>query len=1084
MIKNCFGLRKKYKEHTSQIRVNKKINRSCINNDVPELSHQENNNYFYNTKISRLILQEAPNHNIQNVYQQPSQINKNISIKYDVLQGKVNNFFYQNKINQNFYHKNSSFQNLPIDRIKLNNDDYIPKDINAITYINFDNISNNDNFNDVFDNNNNKTEGKIISKSLRITANGTKNQEINEKMNIRQNSINNYYIKNNKNQYNSPENTFFQTGRINIKNKFKSPKININQNNEENAFKTISYKSKQNFYKKKNDMNEITKNKKAQNSSIIKEYLVDKKIKNLNSQEKLVNQNSFIYYKNSPLNSNSIEINKRSNEKKGLKIKNKIRSFKIYDSDNDFLNKKLEKFCEILEEIYFISFKSSYNYFLQNLKLFIKDRNISRTLILRRFDDVKKHKKIKENNEIMGINIVNYNKFKDIIYNNKYKKKSFANSFEETNKSTSPSKFKELQNNLTKSMMKIDNDQYIKMFNNIFKGDKNDIKRFPSPCNDRFDTKINDNSFQHFYGNIFEKDKSYNKYNTSTTSNNLFQRAHNKMNNLKISTEIGPHNKYLINDNNKTINHNQSCEIITDKEIYFNPRWTNNGKREEITNKIIKIRKNSCLNHKKYIKNMNSDINLSERKKESNQNTSNDLRNILYSKPLNKKAKENSRIKEKNRNIIRIENNQKNNSNSKLYSKNNPINFNRILNSPENEIDVSNYIDLQKIIIKNVKTIDKRLFVVIKYIPFRDNNKWASNNKFQNKNLFVINTDTIEIINNRIIKRKSVSEFDNYNDFQYNKFSINRYSHDSEKEDLNCEDINEIETINKKYYNKYIIINDKTKNATKYLVSLLHNINNDNVKQVLYSFFKNLRKIKRNSLIYTMKYGNKNHYIRLSKKPNQNYLNENILQTESSNITRNKNEENLNNLVYNNSQDILFNSNLINQNSKINDNVLSKKFRNSLAENKNKKIENRINLEKQNDKFQKKFDEKNKEKIEEKKLAKLGKLFNNLNKENNIINTIKEQFLDWANKNEIRFTTNINSDIENKAVNKKTKEYQVKTFDRKYLSIKQNLIFNKDINNDEKEFEDKLNNFKIKLILFSLDSNVKINNKKKGKLKQ
>ena len=87
MIKNCFGLRKKYKEHTSQIRVNKKINRSSINNDVPELSHQENNNYFYNTKISRLILQEAPNHNIQNVYQQPSQINKNISIKYDVLQG-------------------------------------------------------------------------------------------------------------------------------------------------------------------------------------------------------------------------------------------------------------------------------------------------------------------------------------------------------------------------------------------------------------------------------------------------------------------------------------------------------------------------------------------------------------------------------------------------------------------------------------------------------------------------------------------------------------------------------------------------------------------------------------------------------------------------------------------------------------------------------------------------------------------------------------------------------------------------------------------------------------------------------------
>ena len=1055
MIKNCFGLRKKYKENTSQIRVNKKINRSSVNNNSPELSHQENNNYFYNTKISRLILQGAPNNNFQNLYQQPSEINKSISIKYELPQGKVNNFFYQNKNNENFYHKNSSFQNLPIDRMKLNNDDYINKDINEITYINFNNNSNNDNFNDVFLNS--KTEGKIISKSLRITANGKKKHEINEKMNIKQNPVNNYYIKNEQIQNNYPENIFFQTGKINIKNKFKSPKINLNQNKEDSSFKTISYKSKQGFYKRKKDMDIITKNKKNINSSMIQEHYADKKNKNLNSQEKLSNPDSYIYYKNSPYYNNSLEINKRNNQKKGIKIKKKIRSFKIYDNNSNLLNKKLEKFCEILEEIYFISFKSSYNYFIQNLNLFIKNRNISRTLILRRFDDVKKNKKIKTNNDIKSINILNYNKNKDIIYNNKYKTKSIANSFEEINQSTSPSKFKELQNNLTKSMMKIDNDQYIKIFNNLFKNDNN-IKSFLNHLNDRLDTKINGNSFQHSLGNVFENDKSYNKYNTSTNSGILFQKINNKMNNLKISTEIGPHNKYLLKDNNKTINHNQSCEIITDKEIYFNPRWTNNGKRDQI-NKIIKIRKNSCLNNKKYIKNMNSDVNLSERRIENNQSTTNDLRNILYSKPLNKRSKENSRIKEKNQRINMNEINQKNNSISSNYFKNNPIN--RSMNNPEKEIDASNYIDLQKIIIKNVKTNDKRLFVMIKYIPLLNDINWV-NKKFINRNLIVINTDSIEIINNIRIKNNLVSKFDNCNDFRYNKFSSNRYSKDSDKED-----INEIETINKKYYNKYIIINNNTKNATKYLVSLLQNINNDSIKQVLYSFIKNLRKIKRNSLISAMKYGNKNYFIRLSKKPNQNYLNENFLQTESSNITRNKNDDNFNNLVYNNSHDILFNSNLIIQNSEINHNVLSKKFKNKLTENKNKIYENRINMNKENDKFENTFEEKNKEKIEKKKLAKLGKLFNNLNKENNIINTIKEQFLDWANKNEIQFTSK-NLDTKNEGNNKKTKEYQVKTFDQKYL-------FNKGINNDEKEFEKKVNNFKIKLIIFSLDAN----NKKK-----
>ena len=94
--------------------------------------------------------------------------------------------------------------------------------------------------------------------------------------------------------------------------------------------------------------------------------------------------------------------------------------------------------------------------------------------------------------------------------------------------------------------------------------------------------------------------------------------------------------------------------------------------------------------------------------------------------------------------------------------------------------------------------------------------------------------------------------------------------------------------------------------------------------------------------------------------------------------------------------------------------------------------------------------ENDKEKIEKKKLDKLGKLFNHLNKENNIINIIKEQFLDWTNKNDIRFDTNLNNDFE------KSKKYNIKYLDNEY-------IHKDDSKNIENETEDKINKFRYNL---------------------
>ena len=99
----------------------------------------------------------------------------------------------------------------------------------------------------------------------------------------------------------------------------------------------------------------------------------------------------------------------------------------------------------------------------------------------------------------------------------------------------------------------------------------------------------------------------------------------------------------------------------------------------------------------------------------------------------------------------------------------------------------------------------------------------------------------------------------------------------------------------------------------------------------------------------------------------------------------------------------------------------------------------------------------NKEQLKKIKLEKLGKLFKNLEKENSIINTIKEQFLDWTNKNilDIKQDKNINK-----------KEYNLRTFD-----INNNNFTKLDKrNNLEDKYDQIINNFRCNIISFAFRS--------------
>ena len=389
----------------------------------PELSHQENN-YFYNTKINRLILQEAPNNSIQNIYHNPTHANKSPSIGYHILQGNIDNF-QSKEVNEDFFNRNTSYQNLPMDMMKLkSNEDYDNKDINRDSYINFKNNSNNVNYDSI--NYNDKTDNIKLSNSLKVN-NEHNNQDFNKKHNIEQDIKYNYYIKNHKIPGLSPENNNYKTRKDNIKYKFNYPRMLLSQDKEiNNEFNPKLYMSKQEFYKKKNNININNKDK----ISPVK-----------NSSPDL---SGYIYLKHNQKNINLNDVKKRNNPIKGFITSKLNRNNKIYD--NNILNNKLEKFCEILEEIYFLSFKTDYNYFINNIKLYNKNKNMSKVLILRRYDDLKKHKEKKGNKSMLDIDIENNEKYKDILFY-KRNKKNIIKSYDDNNKSLTPSKFKKSENN-------------------------------------------------------------------------------------------------------------------------------------------------------------------------------------------------------------------------------------------------------------------------------------------------------------------------------------------------------------------------------------------------------------------------------------------------------------------------------------------------------------------------------------------------------------------------------------------------------------------------------------------------------------
>ena len=900
----------------------------------------ENNNAFIDL-MSYKNINNNYFYNIQNNYEK----NDNKEIKKNIL-GK-NNIFLNNFTSINSSKKNEiNCKKIPLKNDKVGNYQIKSPGSSKTQKISF-----------------NKFENKI-NKSPEISGNKKiKNDFDKNSKNKFSNVIkNNKKFSNNNNKENNIENNN-KKKIINVNTNNKKNKLNNNENGntKRNLINNINI---YNSFPKKNTTNNI-------NEKNISKYKLNNNETNAKINHKNTKNKMYYYY-------NQIkEIPKKTN-------------FKKY---NSLMNNKLKKFCDILEQLFYISFKNNFKNFIKKMIEYIDYNNSKRALIIRRFESVKKinNNNLKNNNNLnlnnSFSNTNNYNNYRRIKMNSLINEKIFQNKLKK-----SPSKFLELQDNIQSSMMQINQDNYIQMFNELFMKERENSlnKKCRSPLverNIKDSFNINDN----------DENSAYDKYKTNT-NNELFyfpKKNNYKSSNIKINLEENYINN--INSNKNAFIGNIFDDDNINDQLKYNFSIDDNLKRDYSNVKLIDESDRKYFNKKM----------------------------LLYSKPILKKTTNN--IPNNNLNMINFENSGRNNCTNSMRNviSSSSKNFSSYKKHSDNQSKIIELNNIKKIgenkkeykkneiIVKNVHTKDKRLNVFIKYIKIQN----YKAKKCYKEKLVNIHTESISIFSKYSEKVKIYNLRNN----NLNDININNSNRD-------IEDTNQQETIINNSYE-----DENTKII--FLINFLQNILNDNKKTILYNFFKNLKKIKTNCILQNSinskgKYkSNKFKEKKIDRKKIielPKYSNNNFTKIKPSiNIARNKEEDEEKYLEVNiikSGQDL---SKKINHNKNEISSILYNKSFNNLFDKNSKKFEEKINV---NDKDNSIDETIKKEQLKKIKLAKLGKLFKNLEQENNLINTIKEQFLDWTNKQNIHLKKDKNKEniIKQDDLDKKIYEFRNK----------------------------------------------------------
>mgnify|MGYP007101911169 CR=1 FL=1 len=496
-------------------------NNTTTYNNIRNRHNPFNMNNFQkknNTNINNNENEKETNNNSQNLNNYPVRSLKNIIPKNNIVNSNafIDLMSYKNINNNYFYNIQNNFEKNDTKEIKKN-----LLGNNNIFLSNFTSINSSKKLetnckkiplkNDKIGNyqikspgssnshkiNFNKIENKI-NKSPEIS--GNKKIKYNFNKNIKNKFSN--AIKNNKELYidnNKENNNKKKIINVNTNNKKNKLNNNDNRNTKRNVINNIKI---YNSFPKKNTTNNI--NEKNINKEKISNNETHLKINQKN------NKNKINYYYNQ-----LGEIPKKTNNKKF----------------NSSMNYKLKKFCDILEQLFYVSFKNNFNNFIKKIKEYNEHNNSNRALIIRRFESVKKL----NNNNLNNINNLNnsfcnasnYNNYRKIKMNSMINEKLFQNKLKK-----SPSKFLELQDNIQSSMMQKNQDNYIQMFNELFMKERENSlnKRCRSPLIER---NIKDS----FNINDISENSAYDKYKVKTNTSNEFlyfpKKNNNKCSNIK-----------------------------------------------------------------------------------------------------------------------------------------------------------------------------------------------------------------------------------------------------------------------------------------------------------------------------------------------------------------------------------------------------------------------------------------------------------------------------------------------------------------------------------------------------------------------
>ena len=1102
---------------------------------------------------------------------------QNSKIFQGLSQKKINNDFFfeiKNNINNDMQNvrttRNIDLNNLNgFKKIPFKKDNVGKYQIKSPGIYNSKKINNNDKIKKI------EIEKKSEFKSPEmIGKNRNKNLSLKNSKNVKLNNISTenkseigFYKKNNEISVNNAlnfNNSIVQNRHI-LNNSLKVNKVNNN----------ISQ-----YNLKNNNINQYTI-KNNNNNLYLKSMIRDNLL--TDDEQKINTTQNEIYIKINPRKSTLVNKKTKNNkDKESLNIKN-ISGIKILNNnkkiDYEQIKNNIERSCDILEQFYYNSFKNCFIFFIRNMSSYGYQKNSNRSDVLKRITGGKKSNN-QSNNLNHNISKTNLDTY---LNNNKNINKEIN---DPRKKNKSPDKFVELQKNIMPSMMKINQDNYIEMFNEIFNKQNQSFidKKCRSPIIEKRKLGENNNILNDSFNldNSNNKEKEYNKYKTNTNVNLYFP----KMNNLNLNNNLVYKNKKNdsnINKNNVSFQKSnfRPSLSIDNKKQFLNDNSNsktnkyNNIKQYQDKNKKENVKEDNIYNDSKifqnqkykiedaheqfFIYNNNGGENSDQNEYDKMVNTETHKNHILYSKPVLKKSI--SKIADNNKksnniNIINLKNDRNNkqfDNKINIFHSQNLIHVNQNLSQnppPHNTNQKSIFDNLNykeeiknlikenqkycEIIIKNVSTKDKRLNVFIKYIDLGNTSKKQNKNNI-NKKLIYYHIDSFSLIshakryNNRSFAFRNSLNYNNENEFDNVNLDKKRF--------LNyTSDRNYINEKNKKYkdkYNKKTFTNIKGEesfniinnlnysiegnnknnediiNSITYLINYLQNMFNDNKKLVLFNFFKNLKKIKTNALLHSSK--NRNQKNKSKNNANiintQRYHNKYIIEINNFNNYKNinsnrsidinnknnkpyiKKDYNLKEEFFQNNYKKAKNSKKINEiNYKAhhyntsftkNNNIPKTNKTELILEDYNSKKENNRNKTFKNDEKFNNTEIKEKEKLKEIKLAKLGKIFKNLEQENNIISAIKEQFLEWSNNNNIELRR---SDTRNKGDDekeKRNKKYGIKTFDMKFMfnnSLNEDNNHNIKVNKKNEEFQTKLNTFRKQLIIFSFKNKIIINN--------